>query len=135
MSFTVRASRDLDWIAKRTQGSYSTGARAIEAIDRAGRRVGMVGYDNWTPNSAEISIALESPIAWRALAKPAFQYPFSECDKGLLLARISSANKRSLQLTEHVGFKPTYRIEDAITPGVHLVLFEMRREHCRWLGA
>lgn len=93
----------------------------------------MVAYDSFTHNSAQISIALETPVAWRVLARPSFQYPFEELNKGVLIALVSSANLRSLELTEHVGFKPTYRIEDAILPGIHLVLFEMRKKECRWL--
>lgn len=134
MSFHVHAIRGLGWIAQRTGGSYSANARAIAATDeKTGRTMGMVAYDSWAHNSVQISIALEAPIAWRALAKPAFQYPFSECGLGVVIALVSSANKRSLELTEHVGFRPTHRIEDAILPGVHLVLFEMRKKECRWL--
>lgn len=134
MAFCVRASRKLDWIAARTGGSYSPNARAIEAFDeRDGKTVGMVAYDSWAHNSVQISIALEKRAAWRRLARPAFQYPFLECKKGVLIALVSSANVRSLELTEHVGFRPTHRIEDAILPGVHLVLFEMRPKDCRWL--
>lgn len=95
----------------------------------------MLGYDGFTQNSAQIHIALDTPLAWRALAQPAFRYPFYELKLGLLLAMVSSANTRSLQLTEHVGFRPAHRIEDGILPGIHIVLFEMRREHCRWLEA
>lgn len=134
MSYAVRASHNLEWIAKRTGGVYGPGARAIEAWDeKRARVVGMVAYDSWTHNSAQVSIALETPVAWRALARPAFQYPFRERERGLLIALVSSANRRSLDLTEHVGFRPTYRIEDAILPGVHLVLFEMKKKECRWL--
>lgn len=134
VSFRVRASRDLGWLGARIGIHHFTpGARAIETVDKSGRVVGMIGYDGFTQNSAQIHIALDTPLAWRALSKPAFWYPFHELGLGLLLAMVSSANTRSLELTEHVGFRPTYRIEDGILPGTHIVLFEMRREDCRWL--
>lgn len=132
--FAVRPSRDLAWIAERTGAAYSVNARAIEAYDeKTGRTVGMMGYDSFTHNSAQISIALDVPAAWRRLARPAFEYPFLELKRGVLIALVSSANERSLHLTAHVGFRTAHKIRDAILPGVDLVLFEMRREDCPWL--
>lgn len=134
--FAVRATRDLRWIAERTGAAYSVNARAIEAIEeKSGRTVGMVGYDSFTHNSVQISIALDVPAAWRRLRHPAFEYPFQELKRGVLIALVSSANARSLNLTAHVGFRTTHKIRDAILPGVDLVLFEMRREDCPWLEA
>lgn len=136
MRFHVRASRELGWIQDRVGVAFSPKARAIAAVDeKTGRIAGMVAYDQMTPNSAQTHIALDNPIALRALMRPAFKYPFEELKLGLLLAFVLSTNLRSLELTEHVGFKPVYRIDDAVAPGVHFVLFEMRRENCRWLEA
>jgi len=121
----VRPTRNLWWIAERTGGSYSLNARAIEAV-RGEQITGMVAYDSWTHNSAQISIALDDPHAWFALRKHVFAYPFDELGLGVLIALVSSANKRSLRLTEGAGFKRTHEIKDAILPGTHLVVFEKR---------
>ena len=133
--FHVRASHNFEWLGKRLgHFHFSSAAKAIEAVDeRSGRIVGMIGYDGLTQNSAQVHIALDAPMAWRALSRPAFKYPFEELDRGVLIAMVSSQNWRSLCLTRHVGFFEKHRIRDGIARGVDMVLFEMRREECRWL--
>jgi RimJ/RimL family protein N-acetyltransferase len=125
------AKWELPWISERLGLFLSPNARAIAAFDGY-RIVGMVAYDGWTHNSVQIHIALDSPIAWRRLARPAFEYPFIEGKRGLLIAMVASDNLRSMKLTEHVGFTPTYRIRDGVAAGVDFVVFEMRRE--QWNG-
>jgi RimJ/RimL family protein N-acetyltransferase len=127
--------RDLGWLAQRLGNfHFSPGARAIAAYDETTAGVvGMVGYDGFTQNSAQVHIALARPHAWWALARPTFKYPFEELKKGVLLAMVSSSNERSLRLTAGVGFRETHRIRDGVLPGVDMVLFEMRPEECRWL--
>lgn len=132
----VRAAPDthLPWLAKRAQLVVSPTLRAIEATDEAsGRILGMVGYDSWLPNACSMHVALEEPIAARRLLGPAFGIPFIEMDLGLVLAWILSTNPRSLAFTRHLGFRETYRVADGWQPGIDLVLFEMRREQCRWI--
>jgi len=132
--FIVRASQQFHWLEKRVGISFSSKAKAIAALKEGTDQImGMVGYDHFTQNSAQAHYALDTPIAWRALAQPSFDYPFMELKLGLLIGMVLSTNTRSLELTEHIGFTPTYRIDDAVAPGVHFVIFEMRREHCRWL--
>ena len=78
-------------------------------------------------------MAVDSPIAWRALLPAAFRYAFEECGKGLILAAIRASNAKSLQLTRHLGFEPVHRVADGWAEGEDMVLFEMRKAACRWL--
>jgi hypothetical protein len=107
--------------------------RAIEAVDATGRIHAMTGFDGWTENSAGILIAIDTPAALRSLLTPTFEYVFNQCGKGLAIATVRGTNARSLKLTKHVGFTETHRIKDAVRIGEDLVLFEMRREECRYL--
>lgn len=121
------------WIAQRAQLVVTDGFRAIEAIDSAGRIVGMVGYDGWTPNSCAMHVAIEEPIAVRRLLRPGFGIPFLELQKGVVLASVLSTNAKSLQLVSGLGFRALTRMRDAWDKGVDVLLFEMRREDCRWV--
>lgn len=105
---------------------------AIGAYAADGRILGMVGYDGWTPNSCCMHVAIDSPIAIRRLRRPAFGIPFRELNKGLVLASVLSTNKESLWFVDRLGFKRVARIKDGYEPGVHVMLFEMRREN--WDG-
>lgn len=123
------------WIIERAGVTASMGFRAIEAIGNDGRIHGMMGYDSWTDNSVVMSIALENPACFRHLIHDAFIYPFIQCGKGVVLCTVRATNERSRKLTEHVGFRLAHRVKDGIAVGEDLLLYEMRREECRWIPA
>lgn len=118
------------WLQQRTGCVLTSDFRALEA--RQGARIlGMVGYCNWTPNSVEAHMAVDSAIAWRALLPHVFAYPFESRDA--MLAVIPENNPRSLALTRRFGFRETHRVRDGWAPGCDLILFELRRAECRFL--
>jgi hypothetical protein len=121
------------WIAKRAEVAIGPQFRAIKAVDEVGRIHGMVGYDGWTGNAVSMHVAIDNPAALRHLLVPGFRIPFVEFRKGVALAMVLSTNARSLKLVPRLGFAETHRIRDGWAVGVDLVMFEMRREDCRWL--
>ena len=88
----------------------------------------MVAYDNWTEAAVFAHMAVESASVWRALLPPAFEYPFLQAGKQLLLGFIVASNVRSMALVKALGFREAYRIQDGWAKGVDLVAWEMRRE-------
>jgi hypothetical protein len=108
--------------------------KAIEAVDEKGIVHGMFGYDGWTRNAVVMHVALDSPAALRTLLYPAFGYPFLQLGLGIALCAIRGDNVRSIRLTEHVGFKRVYTVRDCFGGGVDQMIYEMRREDCRWLA-
>lgn len=124
----------IGWLLNKVDVRYpSPMFRAIEAIDESGRIHAMTGFDGWTENSVGILIAVENPAALRSILVPTFEYVFNQVGLGLAIATVRASNVRSLKLTEHVGFRETHRLKDAVKVGEDLVLFEMRREECRYL--
>lgn len=121
------------WLTDRAGLVPSSEFRAIEATHQDGRIVGMVGYDSWTPNGVFMSVALEDPVYARALLPHAFQYPFVEANRKVAIAIVRSDNKRSQRLVTHLGFKWKYVVKDGWAEDIHLFLYEMRRDHCRWI--
>ena len=107
--------------------------KAIEAVDSKGTVHGMFGYDGWTANAVVMHVALDTPAALRRLIHHAFEYPFIQRGLGVALCAIRGDNKRSIALTEHVGFKRAYTIKDCFGGGVDQHIYEMRREDCRWI--
>lgn len=126
-----------EWIAKRAGLSLHSGFGAIEAIDEAGRIVGMVGFDGWMPGSVCLHIALEHPAALRHLLRAGFGVAFDPKPAGFnkvaAVATVMSTNKRSLALVKKLGFRHAYTGRDWSGPGIDFEVFEMRREDCRWL--
>jgi hypothetical protein len=130
---TPASVADYAWIAKRANLRVGADFRAIKASDATGIR-GMVGYDGWAPNSVSMHIALDSPAALRSLLRPAFRIPFLEFRFGTVTALVLSTNERSMRLVEHVGFSEAGRLKDGWAKGVDQVIYQMRREDCRWLS-
>lgn len=93
----------------------------------------MVAYDCWTESTVQAHMAVTTPIAWRSLRGPAFDYPFQQCGKLKVLGVIPAHNRKSLRMAESLGFREAYRIEDGWAEGDDLVLVEMRRDECRWI--
>jgi RimJ/RimL family protein N-acetyltransferase len=129
------ATRDhYAWIAQRANLTTGPEFRAIEAVDDSGRIHGMIGYDGWTSNAVTMHIALENPAALRSLLGPAFRIPFLNLGRGVALASVLGNNARSLALVKSVGFREACRVRDGFAVGVDLVIFEMRRDECRWVS-
>jgi hypothetical protein len=122
------------WLAERATLVIGDQFRAIEAIDDAGRIHGMVGFDGWMPNAVSMHVALENPAALRSVLRTAFRIAFLVADKGVARAYVLSTNTRSLALVARLGFTFAYRSVNGWAKGVDIILFEMRREDCRWLN-
>ena len=123
----------LSWISERAHCALTADARGIAAVDARGNIRGMVAYDGWTENACQAHMAVDSPIVWRHLVRPAFQYPFLQAGKNVLVGVIPSHNERSVEMTRALGFIEKHRIADGWAPGDDMIVFEMRRSECRWL--
>ena len=123
------------WVATRVGCHLTPEARGIVAVDGKGNVRGGVVYDGWTPNSVQCHMAVDTPIAWRALIPHVFLYPFLESRRGILLGMVCSSNRRSLAAALHMGFREVGRVKDGHSRGEDMVLIEMRREECRYLPA
>jgi L-amino acid N-acyltransferase YncA len=121
------------WIVQRTGCAVTSDFRGIEATDAAGRIRGFVAYCNWTKTAVQLHIAVEAPSVWRALLRPALEYPFVECGRRVLLGLIAASNKRSARFARAVGFRDVARIRDGWDVGEDFVLFQLRREDCRFV--
>lgn len=120
------------WLVQRAQCVPSPGFWAIEAVDDAGRIHGMVGYDLATRTMVQMHVAFDNVAVMRSLLAPGFEEAFSKGRK-VVLAAIPEDNRASRHLVEHLGFCAVHTVQDGWDDGVGLVLYEMRREYCKWL--
>lgn len=111
----------------------SPDARGLVAVSKRGTVCGGVLYDGWTENSVQVHMATSTPIAWRHLLPAAFQYPFEECGRGVLLGLVRGHNVASVKMCGHLGFREAYRVRDGVALGEDIIIFELRREECRFL--
>lgn len=124
---------ELDFIVSRTSCALTSGARAIKAVDNHGHIRGMVAYDGWTEAAVFAHMAVDTPIAWRALLPACFEYPFIECGRRVLCGVIPAHNTASWGMAKHLGFRVAHAIKDGWAQGDDLLLLELRREDCRFV--
>lgn len=135
MRVTAGHAEAFGWIEARTGCVLTRNARAIQALDVSGRIRGVIAYDCWTESGVQAHMAVDSPVVWRSLLRPAFAYPFVECGRTLLLGIIPADNAKSCAMAKRLGFRESYRVVDGWSTGTDLVLMQMRRHECRWLEA
>lgn len=130
----VRASppEHYAWLIQRTSLAPTAGFRAIEAVDTEGNIRGMVGFDFWMPNSCQVHMAVDAPIAWRRLVYAAAEYIFEEAGKSVMLGLTRATNTPALRVIKAFGFKEVARVREGFGPGEDLVISELRKELCRF---
>jgi RimJ/RimL family protein N-acetyltransferase len=121
------------WIAERAQVIPGSEFRGFEAVNDSGRIVGMLGFDGWTKNAVNVHIAIEHPAALRHLVRNGFELIFVRLGFGVMVCQVLGSNEKSLRLVRHLGFRQFHAVRDGWSVGVDMVLFEMRREDCRWI--
>ena len=122
------------WVGEHAGCLVTPDFRALEAV-QDGRIVGMVGYCDWFPNSVHMHVAIESPMIAKHLLPPAFRYPFEEVGVGVVIGITPAWVTKAVKFNRHIGFREAHRIKDGFAVGRDLIVFEMRREECRWLSS
>ena len=130
----VRAAtpEELPWLVNRVGIVPPLDLRGIVALDSSGRIRGMVGCCSWTHNSCEVHVSADTPIAWKHLAPAASEYLFRQLGLGVVVGRVRSSNKAARRANEHLGFRLAHTIKDGYAVGEDMLLYEMRREDCRY---
>lgn len=122
-----------EWLCERIGMPPTKYLRCIGRLSADGRRIlAVVGYDEWNGASCQVHVAGEGNWVNRSLLYVAFHYPFVVCKCEMVLALVSSGNKKALRLGKHLGFKTEHEIVGAHPDG-SLVIMSMRRAECRWL--
>jgi RimJ/RimL family protein N-acetyltransferase len=123
---------EMAWMTARSTWIPTGAARGI-LQEENGRIVAMVVFDEWTPHAARMHVAIDKPMSCREFVHAAFEYPFLETGRGLLLATIPDNNAACVRLVQRLGFYELAPIVDGWAPGIDLRVFEMRKTDCRWV--
>ncbi len=70
----------------------------------------------------------------RSLIRAVFRYAFENLKCKVLFGIVEESNEAALRLDRWLGFREVYRVAGCANDGGDLILLEMRREKCRWLG-
>lgn len=135
MKFVPSTEEDIQWFAERAD-ELDDDAKGITAIDNKGDIAGVCAFDRWTQTSAHMNIAIDNPLCLKNyyFIYEVMNYAFITADRLTLIANIKSNNVKSLRFTEHIGFKYLITIDDGYSKGVGIVIYELRRDHCKWIN-
>lgn len=105
-------------------------------ILRDGKIIGGAVIDNYIRNArCSVHCAGES-LNWcsRKFLYVVFDYIFRQLKCNSVINIVNSTNHKSLKFTSKIGFKKFYTIKGGGNNGCDGVMFEMRKEDCRWLS-
>jgi len=129
-----KPSEDWGWVTYMLDIPLSTDMRGIVAV-QDGVRKGVVLLENWTHNGCVAHFAATTPMVWRhGLHVEAFKYVFETNGMDFMLGYIPASNRESWRLAEHMGLREVYRIRDGFAPGDDMVMYELRKADCHYLG-
>lgn len=126
--------QDLEFLCRALPYNPTSGLRGM-VHRRSGERLAVSAFDNWTENSVFMHVWSVGPRAWsRLYLQEIFRYVFDFCKKGVAIAVTQGDNAATLEFCRRVGFTESHRIKDGWKLGTDLVILEMRRNECRWIG-
>ena len=109
---------------------------AALGLEKDGELVAGIVIDGYTPKArGSMHCAIDRHGMSKEFLFSCFDYAFNFLDLKVLLNPVSAKNEASLRFTKHIGFTELCRIPQAWDGTEDLVLFQMQRSDCRWLGA
>jgi hypothetical protein len=121
-----------EWVAARAGLVRTTDTQAIGEI-RGDRIIAGVVYDGFLGGCCQMHQAIEGRMS-RDFVHAAFHYPFVQMGLNCVLGIVAESNTAALKMDRHLGFKTLCRIKHGGRGGEDVLLMEMRREDCRFLG-
>lgn len=128
--------RVASWVASRISGCapWADGYNAI-GLEKDGVLVAGVVIDGYVPKArCSIHCAADGKN-WltRAFIVAVFDYVFRQLECRVVVNPVNSSNEKSMRFTASCGFAEACRIKNGYADG-DLVIFELRKESCKWLG-
>lgn len=123
-----------DWVARRANLTYSGDTQAIGQMKDDGKTiVAGVVYNAFMGGCCQMHTAIDGRIT-RSFVHAAFHYPFVQLGLNCVLGVVVASNAEALKFDRKLGFKTLCRIRHGGPGGEDVLLLEMRREDCRFLG-
>lgn len=96
----------------------------------------VVGYTAWIGKTVQMHVACVGEYRYtpKPLLSFAFDYPFNQRGVDIVFGIVNSLNDNVLKFDLKLGFKEKMRWGNVHDDGGDLILLEMRKENCKWIG-
>lgn len=131
MRLEAASAAHLDWLRTKTGCALTPQAQGLAVLDASNVLRGVVAFDGHTPAAVWCHIALETPAALRPLLREGFPYVFQH--RAVLLGMLPEHRRAARAFAARLGFRLVSRVSDGWAPGEALLVYELRREACRWI--
>lgn len=124
------------WVAEKVGREVPWTTDAALGLEKDGELVAGIVLDGFCPKARASMHCAGVGKYWltREFLHACFDYAFRQLDLKVLINPVAEKNVASLRFTKHIGFKEIARIPDGCGDD-NLVLFQLHRNDCRWLGA
>lgn len=127
---------DWQYIDDKCALTYTSDTKGMTAQDSdTGDILAVTVFQNWTANAVTHHGCINNQIVLKhGWIEEVAHYVFETCEKNVLFTQVASDNNTALLFDKSAGFIEVARLKDYCKAGVDLVLFEMRKENCKWLA-
>ena len=124
------------WVSERVGRLTPWISEAALGLECDGELVAGIVIDGYVKNArGSMHCAIANKYGMnREFIFACFDYAFRVLDLKVLLNPVAESNAASLRFTQHMGFKEIARIPQAWDGEEALILFQLHRDDCRWLG-
>lgn len=136
-SFDYDVQRVRVFMRQYVPGLVASEGQTVIGLMRWGRLVAGVLYEGFNGRNIWMHVAAEPGARWmtRDYLRACFAYPFKVCGVQRITGHVEESNAAARRFDEHLGFREEARLSGAAPDGGDVILYVMRREDCRFLGA
>lgn len=132
MIVTDRQKELAEFMARVTQGTYSTDTGRFIGLEKKGKIIAVTGYTDYNGSSLQMHIALEGRFTFEYM-RFCFAYAFDQLKIKRVVTVVDSTNTKSLKFSWNCGFQTEHIVKDA---GIEedLYILSMYRHECKLLN-
>jgi RimJ/RimL family protein N-acetyltransferase len=124
------------WVAKRVGRVTPWKEDAALGLEKDGELIAGIVLDGYSEGVRASMHCAGTGKTWlnREFLFACFDYAFNHLNLKVLINYVSADNADSLRFTKHIGFTEIGRAPQGWDGVSDMVLFQLHRDDCRWLG-
>jgi hypothetical protein len=133
IKFVTLDDEYMDWFQAQTGAGWRSDSRGFVAINAAGKPLGALMFESFTPTMCMVHIAIDNPLILRhGFLEEGFGYAYNYRDVKCLRAMLPENREKCIKFIKHLGFEEETRLEHGFQSGIDFVYYKLHKHDCRW---